>query len=83
MANRLKLILPDIISEKQSTFVSGRLITDNIISAYQCFHFMKRSKSKKNSFCALKLDMMKAYERVEWDYLEAIMIKLGFSQQWT
>jgi hypothetical protein len=78
----LKVILPNIISEEQSAFVSGRMITNNLISAYECLHFMKRNRSKKNSFCALKLDMMKAYDRVEWDYLEAIMIKLGFSQQW-
>ena len=82
IANRLKQILPDIVSEEQSAFVSGRMITDNIITAYECLHFMKRNGAKKHQSCALKLDMMKAYDRVEWAYLRAIMLKLGFTERW-
>jgi hypothetical protein len=82
LANRLKVILPEIISEEQSVFVPRRQITHNIIVAYECLHFMKRNGAKKHQHCALKLDMEKAHGRVEWAYLKAIMLRMDFHHQW-
>jgi hypothetical protein len=81
VANRLKLLLPDIISEYQSAFVPGRLITDSALIAYECLHTVRR-QSGKSPFFALKIDMMKAYDRIEWEYLHACLSKLGFVPTW-
>ena len=82
LANRLKQVLPDIISPTQSAFVPSRLITDNVLVAYETIHTMHVRKKGKKGSMALKLDISKAYDWVEWPFLEKIMEKLGFPQRW-
>lgn len=81
IANRLKPYLPEIISEQQCAFVPGRLITDNLLIAYECLHTIRKQKSKC-PFFALKIDMTKAYDRIEWSYLKGVLLKLGFHVNW-
>lgn len=69
-------------SEQQGAFVRGRLITDNFLLAHEALFAMKRRSKGQMGLAALKVDMSKAYDRVEWGFLEAVMRKMGFDPQW-
>jgi hypothetical protein len=82
LANQLKLVLPHIISPEQRAFIPGWLITDNILVAFETLHMMDTRLKGKKGFMALKLDISKAYDRLELNFLEAMLRKLGFANWW-
>jgi hypothetical protein len=79
LVNRLRPMLDEIISCNQSAFVPGRMITDNALIAFECFHYLQKNKNPDNAACAYKLDLSKAYD---WHFLEQSMLRLGFSHRW-
>ncbi|XP_057747767.1 uncharacterized protein LOC130966964 [Arachis stenosperma] len=78
LTNRLRPFLPDIVSHLQGGFIPGRGTPDNIIVAQEILNFMKHTKSKKGTL-AFKIDLEKAYDRVDWRFLESTLIAFGFS----
>ena len=82
IANWVKPILSSVISDSQSAFVPDRLITDNTSVAYEMIHRMRNRRKGKVGHMAVKLDVSKAYDRVEWEFLEKIMLRIGFLVQW-
>nr|XP_051190739.1 uncharacterized protein LOC127304068 [Lolium perenne] len=70
-----------IVLIPKSAFVPGRLLTDSAIVAYECLQTVRR-QNNKSTFFALKIDMMKAYDPVEWEYLHGCLSKLGFAAGW-
>lgn len=65
MVSRLKEDLNSLISPNQSAFVGGRLIQDNIVVAQEAFHMLLRGGQSSKNYMALKVDMSKAYDRLE------------------
>uniref|UniRef100_A0A803Q9L8 Reverse transcriptase domain-containing protein n=1 Tax=Cannabis sativa TaxID=3483 RepID=A0A803Q9L8_CANSA len=82
LTNRMKHLMGSIISENQSAFIPGCLITDNIMISFEVLHYLKRRQQGKEGVMALKLDLSKAFDRIEWAYLNAMLLKLGFDEKW-
>ena len=82
LCQRLKIYLPLLISETQSAFMAGRLILDNILIAQEMFHGLRTNKGCQGKYMAIKTDMSKEYDRVEWDFIKALLQKMGFDLHW-
>ncbi|GJS12352.1 RNA-directed DNA polymerase, eukaryota [Tanacetum coccineum] len=79
MANRLLVVLGDIVNEVKSTFVSNRQILDGPFILNELIQWCK---ARKKQTMILKVDFEKAYDSVRWDYLEEVLKKFGFGDKW-
>lgn len=82
MAKRLRKVLTGLISESQAAFVHDRIIHDNILLAREMLHALRSSNKISEDFIALKMDISKAFDRVEWTFLERALKSLGFAPAW-
>ncbi|KAK6786448.1 hypothetical protein RDI58_014973 [Solanum bulbocastanum] len=79
MATRMQKIMPSIIYEAQTGFIPGRRICDNIILAQKLVQAYTRKYISAR--CMIKIDLQKAYDSVEWIYLEQVLEELCFPTQ--
>ncbi|WZZ88076.1 hypothetical protein YC2023_116655 [Brassica napus] len=83
LTNRLQPVLQTIISKNQSTFVKGRAISDNVLITHEVLHYLQTSGAQVRCAMAVKTDMSKAYDRIEWSFLARVLERLGFHPTWT
>jgi hypothetical protein len=79
LANRLSLVAPKIIRPSQTAFTSGRSILEGVVMLHETLHELKRNKMNG---VVLKLDFEKAYDKVNWRFLQQALRMKGFSQKW-
>lgn len=79
LANRLKEVLPKVIGEEQSAFLSGRSMMDSIVTANELIH---DARIRKKQLLIFKVDFEKSYYSVRWDFLVYVMRRMHFNERW-
>ncbi|VFQ98469.1 unnamed protein product [Cuscuta campestris] len=77
LANRLNTLLPKLISKEQAAFQKGKSIDDHILMAQEAVHLLDKKVYGGNLI--IKLDKAKAFDKLDWEYLEALLLRFGFS----
>uniref|UniRef100_A0A803Q2C4 Reverse transcriptase domain-containing protein n=1 Tax=Cannabis sativa TaxID=3483 RepID=A0A803Q2C4_CANSA len=76
ICNRLRRVLPDLIADNQGGCVNGRYIAHNVLVCQDLVRLYARKNFKPS--CMMKIDLRKAYDTVEWGFLEEMLMEFGF-----
>ncbi|GMI80386.1 hypothetical protein HRI_001707900 [Hibiscus trionum] len=79
LAKRLAGCINDLIGETQFAFLSGRQIADCSFVANELIDYVQK---KKESAIIFKADFKKAYDTVDWNFLDYVQMKMGFGSKW-
>lgn len=82
LSNRLKKYLDKCTKEEQSVFVEGRFILDNVVITFEVIHALKRRTKGNTAQLALKIDISKAYDSVDWGFFRGMLHRLGVAERW-
>lgn len=80
LVSRLRPLLANLISPSQSAFILDRWIVENQLVVQELLHSFKRRKAK-GGFVAFKVDLQKAYDRVDWSFLRVVLVQFGFHEK--
>ena len=80
IANWIKRSLDKVIGLHQCSFIPSQHRSNNIIVVQEAIHVMKTKKERKKSFMAIKVDVKKAYDKLDWDFLEYTLEDMGFKR---
>ncbi|GKV34386.1 hypothetical protein SLEP1_g42761 [Rubroshorea leprosula] len=79
LANRLHSIIADIIGEHYVALIEGRHLCEGVVTENEIIDEAKRKKKKSFVF---KVDFEKAFNKVNWNFLDYMMMRLGFNEIW-
>lgn len=82
MVSKLKPFVDILITLYQNAFIQGRSITNNILIAHEIFDILRKKKGRKKGFGVLKVDMCKAYNKINWNFLKAVLMSMNFNSSW-
>ena len=82
LVNRVKPLMDTLITPFQNAFINGRNISNYILIAHEVLDVLRKRNGRKANFGMLKIDMSKAYDRVNWTFLRAVLTAMKFGENW-